>query len=406
MVKNDNPLASVIVPVYGIEKYLDDCVRSVISQTYHNLEIILVDDKSIDNSGEICDKWAKKDNRIKVIHKAKNAGLNMARYSGWEASSGQLIAFVDGDDVIDKKYIETLYICLKDGAADIAAIGYRFFQHDEQPVLSQNDPYQYDVLTRTDVIRHHASEQAYISGFHGNLTNVHSKMFTRSILENVQWEKSNYSIGEDDFFSLMCYAACKSVALIYAELYYYRVSPNSISRSTSLNLRYNDEKISIFTLVRNYKDLSSKLLGGDFVDETNYRTYVLYKYYINLLIFKNAWTDHEFKVLQTSITKDIDDILKIQKYKIDRKLMENIKQNGSINFLVNILNEKQHELKELYSVKDNTYADLISARTEKDLIDQELDLLKIEFNSHFGIKRSARLLTGNIKRKVKGLFLN
>lgn len=404
MVKKDSPLVSVIIPAYGVEKYLNDCIHSVINQTYNNLEIILVDDKSADKSGEICDEWAKKDRRIKVVHKSKNEGLNMARRSGWNISSGELIAFVDGDDVIDEKYIEILHSCLKESGADIAAVGYRFFQHDEKPGVKTNDTFRHETLSRSDIIKHHASEQAYIPDFHGNLTNVHCKLFTRSVIGNVQWEKSNYSIGEDDFFSLMCYAACKQVVIIYSELYHYRVNPNSISRSMGLNVKYNDKKISIFTLVRNYKELSSKLLGNDFFDETQYRTYVLYTYYINLLVAKNAWTDAEFKVLQTSIDKDIEDILKIKKYKIDRKLLENIKQNGSINFLVNILNGKQHELKELYSVKDNIYADLIRTRAEKEQVDQEIDHLKIELNSHFGIKRSARLFAGNIKRKAKSFF--
>ena len=90
-------LISVIVPVYKVEKYLDRCVESIVNQTYRNLEIILVDDGSPDNCGAMCDVWAAKDSRIKVIHK-KNGGLSDARNAGMAVSTGQYIGFVDGDD--------------------------------------------------------------------------------------------------------------------------------------------------------------------------------------------------------------------------------------------------------------------------------------------------------------------
>ena len=91
------PLLSVIVPVYKVEAYLDRCVESIVGQTYKNLEIILVDDGSPDRSGEICDKWAAKDGRVKVIHK-ENGGGAAARNTGMYVMTGDLVAFVDSDD--------------------------------------------------------------------------------------------------------------------------------------------------------------------------------------------------------------------------------------------------------------------------------------------------------------------
>ncbi len=90
----DNPLVSVVVPVYNVEKYLDRCVQSVVNQTYENLEIILVDDGSTDKSAPLCDSWAKADSRIKVVHK-KNSGLGMARNTGLESACGKYIFFFD-----------------------------------------------------------------------------------------------------------------------------------------------------------------------------------------------------------------------------------------------------------------------------------------------------------------------
>ena len=101
-------LISVIVAVYNVEKYLDKCVESIVNQTYHELEIILVDDGSKDNSGKICDEWAEKDSRIHVIHK-QNGGLSDARNYGLKASNGEWICFVDGDDYISLNMYEKLY---------------------------------------------------------------------------------------------------------------------------------------------------------------------------------------------------------------------------------------------------------------------------------------------------------
>ena len=102
-----NELISVIVPVYKVEPYLRRCIDSIISQTYHNLEIILVDDGSPDGCPEICDEYAERDSRIKVIHK-KNGGLSDARNVGLGSSSGKYVTFVDSDDWIDNDLIETV----------------------------------------------------------------------------------------------------------------------------------------------------------------------------------------------------------------------------------------------------------------------------------------------------------
>ena len=100
-------LVSVIVPVFNVEKFLSKCIDSIIHQTYKKLEIILVDDGSKDNSGQICDEYASKDERIKVIHK-DNEGVAQARITGFENCSGSYISFVDGDDYISASYIEKL----------------------------------------------------------------------------------------------------------------------------------------------------------------------------------------------------------------------------------------------------------------------------------------------------------
>lgn len=104
---NGNPLISIIVPVYNVEQYLDECIESILRQTYHNIEVIIVDDGAKDNSPQICDKWSNIDARIRVLHK-KNGGLSSARNSGLEIARGEYIGFVDSDDFIDPQMYEVL----------------------------------------------------------------------------------------------------------------------------------------------------------------------------------------------------------------------------------------------------------------------------------------------------------
>ena len=119
-----NPLISVIIPVYNVEKYLRQCVDSVLAQTYQNLEIILVDDGSTDQSGQICDEYAGEDKRIKVIHQ-KNSGVSCARNVGLNVSKGEYIAFVDPDDYIFPDMYRTLLEAIVTNSADIALCKYQ-----------------------------------------------------------------------------------------------------------------------------------------------------------------------------------------------------------------------------------------------------------------------------------------
>ena len=112
-------MISIIIPVYNVSKYLDKCLKSVVTQTYSNIQIILVNDGSTDNSGEICEKWCKKDKRIEVIHK-RNGGLSNARNVGIERAQGEYLMFVDSDDIISDDLCELLHDRLLENNADLA----------------------------------------------------------------------------------------------------------------------------------------------------------------------------------------------------------------------------------------------------------------------------------------------
>ena len=129
---------SVIVPVYRVEEFLDKCIKSIVNQTYHNLQIILVDDGSPDFCGEICENWAKVDDRIIVIHK-ENGGLSDARNAGLAIATGDYIAFVDSDDWIEPRMYEVMLSIIKKERADIVACG--FIDTYSQKSITHSYPY-------------------------------------------------------------------------------------------------------------------------------------------------------------------------------------------------------------------------------------------------------------------------
>lgn len=134
----DKKLVSVIVPIYNIEPYLRRCVDSIISQTYKNIEIILVDDGSSDKCGEICDAYAAGDPRVKVIHK-KNAGVSAARNSGLDAAEGEYISFIDGDDCVSGEFIEYLYKLLTENDADVSICSFNYIKDENKINHSKDD---------------------------------------------------------------------------------------------------------------------------------------------------------------------------------------------------------------------------------------------------------------------------
>ena len=123
-------MLSVIVPVYNVQKYLDQCVESVLKQTYTDFEVILVDDGSTDNSGKMCDDWAQKDDRIKVVHQ-KNQGLSGARNTGIDTSEGEYLVFVDSDDLIAENMFSTLMPMMTDENLDAVWCTFNRFYNDD-----------------------------------------------------------------------------------------------------------------------------------------------------------------------------------------------------------------------------------------------------------------------------------
>jgi len=228
-------LISIIVPVYKVEKYLSDCIDSVINQTYKNLEIILIDDGSPDNCGKICDEYAKQDNRIKVIHK-ENGGLSSARNAGLDVAKGEYISFIDSDDAISFDFIQRLYgLCLKN-QVDISVCSLTRFETE----IDLRDIRNMERISEEVEIKSTREMSARINSRNSlPATVVWNKLYKRYIYENLRFPVGK--IIEDQFTTYKAYDICKTdVAVSNLELYYYRENPTSI-----LGVKFNKKRLDI-----------------------------------------------------------------------------------------------------------------------------------------------------------------
>lgn len=214
-------MISVIVPVYKVEPYLDRCVRSIVEQTYTDLEIILVDDGSPDNCPAMCDAWAKKDSRIKVIHK-QNGGLSDARNAGMDFASGEYIGFVDSDDWIAAEMYQTLYDILQRDNSDIAACGVQMVWEDGRPPKMLTYPVQ-KVLDSTAAMLAIIEERELKQP-------VWYKLYRRNLISSIRFPVGKYH--EDVFWSYQAMGAAQRVSITDTPYYFYTQRTNSIMGET------------------------------------------------------------------------------------------------------------------------------------------------------------------------------
>lgn len=217
---------SVIVPIYNVEKYLNRCIESIVNQTYQNLEIILVDDGSPDQCPEICDQWALKDSRIKVIHK-ENGGLSDARNKGMEIASGDYIGFIDSDDWIHFQMYEKLYQVLKEEQAQIAACNFQKVEKiDKEDVNCKKQDGNLQVYGTEEALKALITEQ-------GLQQVVWNKLYKKDLLDNLEFAYGKYN--EDEFWSYQVIArAKKTVTTSYQGYYYFQRQDSIIGDTYSL----------------------------------------------------------------------------------------------------------------------------------------------------------------------------
>lgn len=225
----NDPLLTVIVPVYNTGKYLDKCIYSIVNQTYKNLEIIIVDDGSTDGSDLVCDKLKEIDNRIIVCHK-KNNGVASARNYGLDRMNGEYVGFVDSDDWIESNFYETLYTNLKKYNAQISCCGIRRVKENEKLELFNQD---------VNMIKTFNAKEALIElQFNKIITAAMcDKIYERKLFDGLRIKEGR--LYEDGIFMPYCIVRADKICYTGEPLYYYSMTPNSLTRSKFSMKRYD-----------------------------------------------------------------------------------------------------------------------------------------------------------------------
>lgn len=219
-------LITVIIPVYNVEKYLSECINSIIKQTYTNLEIILINDGSTDNSPNICIQFQEKDNRIKLINK-ENGGLSSARNAGIDIAKGKYLVFVDSDDYVDVKYIEKLYNLATINKTKIAQCAI-WKVNDEKEKIEKIGYSSNEIKNGKEMIK-----DIYSNHWLENIV-VWNKIYEKSIFKNIRFPLGK--INEDEFTTYKILYNETKISITDDSLYFYRQSNNSLMRK-KFNIR-------------------------------------------------------------------------------------------------------------------------------------------------------------------------
>ncbi len=266
---------SVIVPIYGIERYLPKCIDSLLQQSFLDFELILVNDGSPDNCPKICDDYAKMDSRIKVVNK-KNGGLLSARKAGLKVAIGPYIAFVDGDDWVDEYYLDILYKLAATNSSDLVVTGhFREFNGKIETIK----PEMKGTFNAHEIKTTLLPNAIYNGRFceHGVSTYVWNKLFKKTLLEKILYDVPNDIImGEDAAITYAYLTVSKQVTISRIPLYYYRQRHDSIVKSIE------NPKMEYYRLGLLMHYLKSKL--GAVLDTENLNKQITYYLYSQILV--------------------------------------------------------------------------------------------------------------------------
>ena len=251
-----HPKVSVIVPIYNVEKYLDECMVSLLNQTLKDIEIILVDDESPDNCPKMCDEYANKDKRVKVVHK-KNGGLGFARNSGLDVAIGEYVAFIDSDDFIDLDMMEHLYNVATEYNADEVRCGIRFYvggkfteRHDvDELTVFRGKEQVVDFML--DVVGPLPECKRDVKYMMSSCCCIHS----RKVIEDnhIRFLSERECLSEDLIWDIDLFSKMNCIVYVPECHYAYRMNPSSLTH------QYSREKYQ-----RNYNffEILEKKLAG------------------------------------------------------------------------------------------------------------------------------------------------
>lgn len=297
---------SIIIPVYGVEKYLDRCLESVVTQTYENLEIILVDDASVDRSGKICDEWVKKDSRIKVIHKDINEGLGLTRNRGLKEITGKYVAYVDSDDWLGPKHIENLYKKISAENADICIGGFtRAFSDGKRKThrdYLNKTVYHKDEIIDNILLPFVAPDINFAQDMQVE-TNCWRCLYSVDLIRkhNIEFTSERVAVAEDFFYNLKCIYYASAITVSDSVEYFYFENLDSISK------KYREERYD--RTVTFYREMVNLIEELNLTDKMGYRIQRNYitkiRAAIKLIVNSNLPFAKKMKLISQFLKDDI-----------------------------------------------------------------------------------------------------
>lgn len=302
---DSNSLVSMIVPVYNSEKYLRRCIDSIVSQTYRNIEIILVDDGSTDQCGVICDEYAKADSRITVIHK-ENEGPSSARNTGIDICHGEFISFVDSDDFVSHKYIENLYDCIHKYNADISLTPNEIIFQDsmqgENAVKFKDTEYETNEISNYKALKL-VLYQRVSCGMYG-------KIYRRSIFDGLRGPAGS-TYAEDLAVLYNALMKANKIVVVNTSIYAMRLTPGSLVRKKSDYKKIKsavDISQIMYEDICNY-DLKLKRAAASRAFSMNYNVLLLTTH-SDVQAMKELW--NEIKKYRVMVLTDMDPLARIK----------------------------------------------------------------------------------------------
>lgn len=298
------PKVSIIVPCWGVEKYLAQCVYSLVNQTLKDIEIILVDDASPDLVPEMCDEWGKKDKRIKVIHK-KNEGLGLACNSGLQKATGEYVAFCDSDDWVELDTYETLYNKAIESNLDVVYTSFKFVDVVGNPLKRRGLSYTYKLFSTkseiSDVMKGIIASSPSQSRERQFQASAKVALYRRNIIEAnaIQFISEREIPSEDLLFNLEFLSKSTKVATLSDLFYNYRINPLSITHSVKRNAFNLSKRLRAYlsSKVEEYK------LGSDGINRIN-RLFIAMNRSLIMRIYNSNVTTIQKSEMVNEITHD------------------------------------------------------------------------------------------------------
>lgn len=262
---------SIIIPIYNVEEYIEQCIDSVLAQSHKDIEVILVDDGSPDNCGTICDNYSMKDSRIKVIHK-KNGGLSSARNAGLDIATGRYIMFIDSDDFIEQDMVEALLTLKAASNADIACCGaYRYSKGAKPYIIDRTaSKKSIEILGQSTALKKLILRTIDCASW--------NKLFPIELIGGTRFIEGRYN--EDLPFLFDLYQRCNNIAYTNKAYYYYRVREGSVTSKINEKSFDSLKNINDFEKIINEKNLNLK------------KELRLYKIYTYIYIARNIQRDN------------------------------------------------------------------------------------------------------------------